>query len=495
MFLKTDNQFLTTANIDQLISAEIPSDEDTIGQELCGIVQSTLVHSHCAGGNHQAPCMQGLNLLTATVCRTGYPRQFQEETTIHKDGYTSYRRRDSGQTVTVTVRGSGGRQVMTVIDNRRVVPYSPYLSLRYKAHINVEVCGSIKAVKYIHQYIYKGGDCATLMLDSEHDEIKRYLHGHYIGPTEAVWQLLEFSTHQEQPPVMHLALYLPGEQPVYFSEQESPEALQQQMDNSVTTLLAYFKYNSEHLDGREYLYHEFPVHYVYYTKEKPARWKSRQQGRSIGRMDLVNPFMGEGYYLRLLLTVVRCTQSLDYLRTVDGVVHATFKAACVALRLLEDDGEWVALFNAGREFMTGRALRQLFALALQHTTITNPLFIWQGFGESFRDDLQRLLVTGSVIPPAGGEGREVVLHLDYGLYHIQKLLSEYGRSVVEFGLPQLVLDWQEEGAVGVRGNGVMEEELSYDLERERELADSMRRQLNEEQVSCFNDIVAAVEHE
>jgi len=39
----------------------------------------------------------------------------------------------------------------------------------------------------------------------------------------------------------------------------------------------------------------------------------------------------------------------------------------------------------------------------------------------------------------------------------------------------------------------MEEELNYDLERERELADGMRRQLNEEQVSCFNDIVAAVE--
>ena len=46
------------------------------------------------------------------------------------------------------------------------------MSLRYNAHINVKVCGSVKAVKYIHKYIYKGGDRATVMLDSEQDEIK-----------------------------------------------------------------------------------------------------------------------------------------------------------------------------------------------------------------------------------------------------------------------------------------------------------------------------------
>jgi hypothetical protein len=489
VFLKTDHQFLTAANIDRFISAEIPTDDDAMSQELRAIIQSTMVHSHCAGGNHRAPCMQGLNPLIASVCRKGYPRQFQEETSIHEDGYPSYRRRNTGQTFTVAMRGSGG-EGMAVIDNRRVVPYSPYLSLRYRAHINVEVCGSVKAVKYIHKYIYKGGDRATATLDSEHDEIKRYLHGRYIGPTEAVWRLFEFSTHEEQPPVTHLALHLPGEQPVYFSEQEGPDVLRQHMDNSVTTLLAYFKYNAENADGRAYLYHEFPEHYVYQRK---VGWKRRTQRMSIGRMYSASPFMGERYYLRLLLTVVRGAQSFVHLRTVDGVEYPTFKGACVALRLLEDDGEWVALFNDGREFMTGRALRQLFALALQHTTITNPLHIWEEFGESFCDDLERLLVTGRVVPPAGAVGIEVVgLHQDYGLYHIQRLLNEYGRSVEEFGLPRPVLDWQEEG-VRARGNGIMGEELGYNVEMERGLADRMQGQLNEEQVACFNDIVAAVE--
>ncbi|CUS07467.1 unnamed protein product [Tuber aestivum] len=51
VFLKTDHQFLTPANIDRFISAEIPCGGDPTSQELRGIIQSTMVHSHCAGGN------------------------------------------------------------------------------------------------------------------------------------------------------------------------------------------------------------------------------------------------------------------------------------------------------------------------------------------------------------------------------------------------------------------------------------------------------------
>lgn len=42
-----------------------------------------------------------------------------------------------------------------MIDDCRVIPYNHYLAGKYKAHINVEICGSVKAVKYIHKYIHK----------------------------------------------------------------------------------------------------------------------------------------------------------------------------------------------------------------------------------------------------------------------------------------------------------------------------------------------------
>jgi len=100
-------------------------------------------------------------------------------------------------------------------------------------------------------------------------------------------------------------------------------------------------------------------------------WKRRTQRFAIGRMWSASPFMGERYYLHLLLTVVRGTKSFEDVRTVDGIEFPTFKGACIALRLLEDDGEWIAMFRDVQEFMTGRAFRHLFALALQHTTINN----------------------------------------------------------------------------------------------------------------------------
>jgi len=170
---------------------------------------------------------------------------------------------------------------MAVIDNQRVVPYSPYFSIRYKAHINLEVCGSVKAVKYIRKYIYKGEDRATAIVESEQDEIKPYLHGRYIGPTEAVWQLFEFSTHQELPSVIALALHLPGQQAVLFSVQGDQGDLRERLDRTTTTLLAFFKYNTENADGRGYLYHEFPEYYVY---ERKVGWKPRTQRFAIGRM-------------------------------------------------------------------------------------------------------------------------------------------------------------------------------------------------------------------
>eukprot|EP00667_Euglena_gracilis_P018762 EG_transcript_20000 len=36
------------------------------------------------------------------------------------------------------------------------------LLFKFRSHINVEVCSSFYAVKYLHKYIYKGGDRAEV---------------------------------------------------------------------------------------------------------------------------------------------------------------------------------------------------------------------------------------------------------------------------------------------------------------------------------------------
>jgi hypothetical protein len=104
------------------------------------------------------------------------------------------------------------------------VPYNPYLIRRYKAYINVEICITVQAVKYIHKYIYKGRDRATLEIANT-DKIKRYVTCRYIGPSQAVWGLLKFPMHEEHPTIVRLPLHLPYEQPVRFGRSDSEQEL------------------------------------------------------------------------------------------------------------------------------------------------------------------------------------------------------------------------------------------------------------------------------
>jgi hypothetical protein len=61
-----------------------------------------------------------------------------------------------------------------LINNQWVVPTNYGLSLKFNSHINVESCGTMRTVKYIFKYIYKGGDCANLVLTQEKDKRLNY---------------------------------------------------------------------------------------------------------------------------------------------------------------------------------------------------------------------------------------------------------------------------------------------------------------------------------
>ena len=83
------------------------------------------------------------------VLRKQFPKKFTDTTSSPKDGYPLYRRMHYSRTVEV-----GGIK----LDNRWVVPYNPYLLLKYNAYINVEICSTVSAVKYLYKYVYKGHD-------------------------------------------------------------------------------------------------------------------------------------------------------------------------------------------------------------------------------------------------------------------------------------------------------------------------------------------------
>ena len=185
LFLHADDQFLTPERIDEIVCAELPDPALDQNGKLSAIITSCMVHGPCGSFAPTSPCMQKQSG-TMGICTKRYPKAFQAETSVQEDGYPVYRRRDDERTILVSRRGRANTDPIA-LDNRWIVTYNPYLSWRYKAHINVEVCASIHAIKYIHKYIYKGSDRTTAQLGSESDEIQRHLHERYIRPTEAVW--------------------------------------------------------------------------------------------------------------------------------------------------------------------------------------------------------------------------------------------------------------------------------------------------------------------
>ena len=62
------------------------------------------------------------------------------------------------------------------IDNRWIVPHSPYLHRVFACHINVELCTSVKSIKYVLKYVRKGSDIAVFGLQNNNpsDEISSY---------------------------------------------------------------------------------------------------------------------------------------------------------------------------------------------------------------------------------------------------------------------------------------------------------------------------------
>ncbi|XP_073148065.1 uncharacterized protein [Henckelia pumila] len=141
VILKKEHKINNTDQFDDYVSAELPQKEKI--PRLFDLVVKHMMHEPCGHLNSKNSCM------IAGQCKSHYTRKFCERTVQGEDGYPIYRRRDDSQTVDVRI---------AKLNNQWVVPYNPYLLMRYDCHINVEICFGLTAVKYLYKYIYKGHD-------------------------------------------------------------------------------------------------------------------------------------------------------------------------------------------------------------------------------------------------------------------------------------------------------------------------------------------------
>jgi hypothetical protein len=235
----------------------------------------------------------------------------------------------------------------------------------------------------------------------------------------------------------------------------------------MTTLTGFFACCASNEAARDFTYQEFPQHFVWNKTQKI--WTPRQKGNTIGRMYIASPNSGERFYLRLLLTVVKGPTSYECLRTVNNVLHDTFKSACMARGLLEDDDEWIKCLEEAAIMRTGYQLRRLFSVILTQCMPLNPNLLWNKFAMNICDDLANKLRTIFVIPnPTESQIQ------DYGLYLLNQLLQESGKTLADFPpMPQPTKNWST-----ITGNRLIWEhrQLQSDVE-----------QLDQSNVDCLNE--------
>jgi hypothetical protein len=219
LIVHPDDAPTSAAEIDACVCAELP--DAATHPHLHATVTSNMIHGPCGALDRNCACM------VDGVCSKGYPREFVAETTTGDYTKVLYRRLQDGR----STEKSGFN-----MDNRWVVPYNPYLTQKYDAHINVEIATSVQSVKYLYKYVYKGHDRAlwtvreqrsqgsNAQAEEARDEIREFQDGRYIGACEAVWRTFGFSNGEIWPPVQRLALHLPGEETVYVHADENLEA-------------------------------------------------------------------------------------------------------------------------------------------------------------------------------------------------------------------------------------------------------------------------------
>ena len=456
VWLDNDSKLRTPEDIDSLICAEIPDPD--LDPELYFTVTTMMMHGPCGLENPNAPCM------VDGKCSKQFPKQFQEETQVNIDGYPLYRRRDNGRTVD---KGN------VRLDNRHVVPYCPWLSKKYGAHINVEACTSIKALKYLFKYVYKGHDCANIERSEQdpqtHDEIKSYQDHRYVSPPEAMARIYEYPVADKSHTIVRLDVHLEHGHNVTFGEGEDIENVLERADR--TKLTEYFDLNERDPAARQYLYSEIPEHYTWQATGK--RWKPRARGANniIARMYGVSPRDRERFFLRMLLLHVRGARSFRDLRTFEGAPCATYEEACRERGLLVDDAEWHRTLEEANITASPKQLRELFVTILGSCEPSDPIDLWEHFKSYMSEDF---LFHHDLSPDMAAQ---------YALHEINSsLLHNYGRRVTDFHL-SLVDDLPD---LDSGSNSIDPEVESAEYSR-------LRAQCNDEQGNIVDTVVHEID--
>ncbi|OWZ01908.1 Helitron helicase [Phytophthora megakarya] len=165
---RPENKPVSAEDADNLVWTELPDKHKY--PELYYTVISGMMHAPCGEQNSRSPCMKN------SRCLKTFPKHFRKR--------PQCRRISMSHTDVHAARAGSSATKM------------------YNCHINVKICATNKAIKYIYTYVYKGSDKTIITIGGEKmqpNEIRQYILGRYISPIEAcnriVIHLIQRLTH------------------------------------------------------------------------------------------------------------------------------------------------------------------------------------------------------------------------------------------------------------------------------------------------------------
>ncbi|XP_012858907.1 PREDICTED: uncharacterized protein LOC105978041 [Erythranthe guttata] len=254
----------------------------------------------------------------------------------------------------------------------------------------------------------------------------------YLSACEAAWSLFSFDIHFRDPPAIRLTFYLLDSQAVVFTDNNSLVDVLNRLTANQTMFLAWFHANK--------LYHE-------------AR------------------------------NLRDCT-CYDDLRKVEDHVYPTFKDACFALGLLDDDKEYIAGIKEANEWASCDYVRRIFVILLGANNMSRPEYVWECCCKEFAEDIAYRLQqrrTNSCLYVSDDTLR------NYALIEIENILQSNNRLSNFPPLP-IPIGSMTDATV----NRLVLDDLDYDDDAIREELKKYLSSITDDHKKVFDDIMDAV---
>ncbi|XP_031127705.1 ATP-dependent DNA helicase PIF3-like [Ipomoea triloba] len=249
---------------------------------------------------------------------------------------------------------------------------------------------------------------------------------------------------------------------------------------------AWFEANKNFDSAKQLPYIDMPTKFVW--KKDIREWHPRQRGFSIGRIFYVPPGSGEIYYLRCLLNVVRGPTNFEDIKSYKGVIYPTFRDACYARGLLDDDKEYIDAIVEASQWSTTQSMRKLFVILLTSNLVNRPENVWNVVWQHLAEDVQfnkRKVLQQEDLCLSDDEKKNL------SLIEIERLLQSYNKSLKNY--PNMPLPNFDDA---VRcDNRLLWDELDYDHDALLKESQTMERQLTDEQKVVYKTVVNDVDHQ